>query len=129
MLCCLCVSHPHSLGWKTLLGIVLYTPPDQSKRILRRERFRTLPSYTASGKSVKLQSSMGKGKGGGGGGGGGAQGSGALQVAVPPKVEMTLKVVLAVKQETREERRVGKSDGAFNPFPGQQPTPIYFRKR
>uniref|UniRef100_A0A182NQJ2 Uncharacterized protein n=1 Tax=Anopheles dirus TaxID=7168 RepID=A0A182NQJ2_9DIPT len=78
---------------------------------------------------------MGKGKGGGGGGGGGGaaagggQGGGVLQVAVPPKVEMTLKVVLAVKQETREERRVAKSDGAFNPFPGQQPSPIYFRKR
>ncbi|XP_052902099.1 uncharacterized protein LOC128309694 isoform X1 [Anopheles moucheti] len=74
---------------------------------------------------------MGKGKGGGSGGGGGQSGGGgALQVAVPPKVEMTLKVVLAVaKQETKEERRVVKSDGSFDPFLGQQITPTYFRKR
>ncbi|XP_040176141.1 forkhead box protein D1 isoform X1 [Anopheles arabiensis] len=72
---------------------------------------------------------MGKGKGGGSGGGGGGQpGGGALQVVAPPRVEMTLKVVLAVKQQTREpERRVVKSDGMD--FLGQQLTPTYFRKR
>uniref|UniRef100_A0A182P9L3 Uncharacterized protein n=1 Tax=Anopheles epiroticus TaxID=199890 RepID=A0A182P9L3_9DIPT len=74
---------------------------------------------------------MGKGKGGGSGGGGGGQGGGgALQVAVPPKVEMTVRVVLAVRQqETKEERRVVKSDGSFDPFLGQPPIPTYFRKR
>uniref|UniRef100_A0A903Z052 Uncharacterized protein n=1 Tax=Anopheles minimus TaxID=112268 RepID=A0A903Z052_9DIPT len=73
---------------------------------------------------------MGKGKGGGSGGGGGQGAGGALQVVVPPKVEMTLRVVLAVaKQEIKEERRVVKSDGSFDPFLGQQITPTYFRKR
>uniref|UniRef100_A0AAG5CYL2 Uncharacterized protein n=1 Tax=Anopheles atroparvus TaxID=41427 RepID=A0AAG5CYL2_ANOAO len=76
---------------------------------------------------------MGKGKGGGGGGGGAApQGGGALEAAVPPKVAMTLKVVLSVNQAaTREEKRVARSDGVtvFNPFPGQHPLPTFFRKR
>ena len=49
-------------------------------------------------------------------------------MVAPPRVEMTLKVVLAVKQQTREpERRVVKSDGMD--FLGQQLTPTYFRRR
>ncbi|XP_058059693.1 gamma-aminobutyric acid receptor subunit beta-like isoform X1 [Anopheles bellator] len=79
---------------------------------------------------------MGKGKGGGSGGGGGGggagQGGGAPQLVHQPKVAMTLKVVLGVKPvEIKEERRVAKSDGlpTFNPFPGNYPTPTFFRKR
>ncbi|XP_052868572.1 rRNA 2'-O-methyltransferase fibrillarin-like [Anopheles cruzii] len=77
---------------------------------------------------------MGKGKGGGSGGGGGGGGGGAGQGGgvSQPKVAMTLKVVLGVKPvEIKEERRVAKSDGlpTFNPFPGNYPTPTFFRKR
>lgn len=51
------------------------------------------------------------------------------------KVEMTIKVLLEVReQETREEKRVAirSSDGSvvsFNPFPGQHPQLTAFRKR
>lgn len=80
---------------------------------------------------------MGKGKGGGGGGAGGNAAAAAGGNAAQPnrKVEMTIKVLLEVReQETREEKRVAirSSDGSvvsFNPFPGQHPQLTAFRKR
>lgn len=50
------------------------------------------------------------------------------------KVEMKIKVLLEVRQPTKEDRRVAikNSSGdlvSFNPFPGEHPQPTAFRKR
>lgn len=76
---------------------------------------------------------MGKGKGGGGGGGSGANAGGNV-VQANRKVEMKIKVLLEVRAQPKEDKRVAikNSSGdlvSFNPFPGQHPQPTAFRKR
>lgn len=75
---------------------------------------------------------MGKGKGGGGGGSGANAGGNVVEAN--RKVEMKIKVLLEVRQPTKEDRRVAikNSSGdlvSFNPFPGEHPQPTAFRKR